>query len=269
MRIALLSLCLGVSLFAVNDEAQSLVRHSRTMQDTGNQAPTPYYYFGMPSESLSIASRFLPDNPVVVVGGAFNGRESSAIAHFWPRGHVHAFEPVKQIYEVLVANTKSIRNITPYRAALGNQVGSQLIYLSTEYEDLNHISMSSSLLPPKEHLLYSGTLFQGGELVSVTTLDAWAKEKMVDQVDMLWLDMQGFELPALKEGLQVLSKVSVVLTELEFVEAYENQPLYREVKSWLEEQGFVLIAGNFTFPKAPNQWFGDGVFVRKELLGIR
>lgn len=269
MRVVVLSLCLSFSLFAVNDEAQSLVRLSRTMQDSGSSAPVPYYYFGMPSDCLSIASRFLPANPVVVVGGAFNGRESCAIANFWPKGHVHAFEPVKQIYEVLVANTKSMQNISTYRMALGNQVGSQLIYLSTEYEDLSHISMSSSLLPPKEHLLYSGTLFQGGELVAVTTLDAWAKEKGIDKVDMLWLDMQGFELPALKEGMRVLSKVSVILTELEFVEAYENQPLYREVKSWLEDQGFVLIAGNFTFPKASNQWFGDGVFVRKELLGIR
>jgi hypothetical protein len=83
---------------------------------------------------------------------------------------------------------------------------------------------------------------------------------------MLWLDMQGYELPAMKAAPKVLSKVSVIITELEFVEAYAGQPQYHEVKSWLESQGFVLVGGNFSFPKHPQQWFGDGIFVRKELL---
>jgi len=108
--------------------------------------------------------------------------------------------------------------------------------------------------------------FQGTEVVQVTTLDQWAAEYGVQNIDLLWLDMQGSELQALKAAPKLLSGVSVILTELEFVEAYEGQPLYLEVKAWLEEQGFVLIGGNFDFPKNPAQWFGDGLFVRRELL---
>ena len=83
---------------------------------------------------------------------------------------------------------------------------------------------------------------------------------------MLWLDLQGAELQALKGGEHLLSKVSVIITEVEFSELYENQPLYKEIKSWLEDHGFVLIGGTFKFPKDRNQHFGDAVFVKKHFV---
>ena len=53
-----------------------------------------------------------------------------------------------------------------------------------------------------------------------------------------------------------------------------NTPVKRDLRrrlilstlKMLEEQGFVLVAGNFRFPKERTQWFGDGLFVRKKLI---
>ena len=109
-------------------------------------------------------------------------------------------------------------------------------------------------------------MFKDCEVVPVTTLDAWAMEFGIPKIDVLWLDMQGAELEVLKASPQVLSGVSVISTEIEFVEAYEGQPLYQEVRAWLEEQGFQLIAGTFEFPKSPQVWFADALFVRRELV---
>lgn len=238
------------------------------MQETGNIRPDPYYEFSIhtPWNALPFVMQFLPSNPVVVDAGAFEGKESCQMARLWPEGQIHSFEPVQELYQRVIENTQSEPNIRTYKMALGDQCGQLHIYLSKGWGAPNRVGQSSSLYPPKEHLNYHSTPFHGTELVDVITLDAWAEKNNIDHVDLLWLDMQGYELPALKAAPKMLSKVSVIMTEVEFVEAYEGQPQYHEVKSWLESQGFVLIGGNFSFPKRPDQWFGDGLFVRKELL---
>jgi FkbM family methyltransferase len=270
--VAILLLPSSLSARSVRKIPQQKARPSQNsekplpqMQETGEK-PKLYYRFDLPPECLKIAARYLPSNPVIVDAGAYHGEETCTMAKLWKSGHVHAFEPVKQLFNVVVRTTQNTPNISIYNLALGKECGQTEMFLSTEEGDIDRVSMSSSLLPPKDHVLYCTLQFKKTELVEVTTLDQWAEDYGIEKVDMLWLDMQGYELPALKAAPKVLSTVSVILTELEFVEAYEGQPLYKEVREWLEEQGFVLIAGNFSFPKGRTQWFGDGLFVRKELL---
>lgn len=243
---------------------EAAAKAAAKMEDTGTTAPIPFYSFNLPWDCLPVIARFLPPDPVVVDAGAFDGQESCKMARLWPHGHIFSFEPLHQLFNRVLANTQSFSNITAYKLALGDHQGQRIMYLSKDHGSV--IGQSSSLYPPKEHLIYSSVPFSGTEVVEITTLDAWAEKEHVDKVDLLWLDMQGYELLALKASPKVLSTVSVILTEVEFVEAYEGQPLYHEVKSWLESQGFVLIGGNFTFPKQNHQWFGDALFVRKELL---
>ena len=235
------------------------------MQQTGKK-PKTYERFDLPWESLHIAAKYLPPNPVIVEAGAFDGRESCTLAQYWPQGKIYSFEPINQLFDLVKTNTQYIHNISIYKLALGSQEGQSIMHLSQQPTwGRDRISMSSSLYEPKEHLRYADTEFTGTEIVNITTLDLWAEKNNISHIDMLWLDMQGYELPAMKSSPNILKTVSVILTELEFCEAYAGQPLYQEVRAWLEEQGFVLIAGNFNFPKDRNQWFGDGMFVRKHL----
>jgi FkbM family methyltransferase len=235
------------------------------MQGTGKR-PKLYYRCNLLSESLQVAARYLPAHPVIVDVGAYNGENSCLMAKFLENGHVHAFEPVSQVFNVLAKNAKNIPNMSVYNLALGDESGYSEIFLSKEKENSAQFSMSSSLLPPKEQLVYSGSCFEGTELVKVITLDQWAVEYDIEKVDMIKLDIQGYELLALKAGMKMLSNASVVLATVDFIEAYEGQPLYQEVRDWLERQGFILVGGDFGFPKHGVQWHGNGLFVRKELI---
>lgn len=236
------------------------------MQPTGSK-PALYIWKQDATDFIPLLSRVLPADPSIVDAGAYLGYESRELAHLFPKGRIHSFEPVAQLYLQLEANMSDLPNVSTYRLALGDRREQRAMHLSTAPDwEPGKISLSSSLLPPKDHLLYSNTQFELSETVQVTTLDQWAGDHEIQKIDMLWLDMQGYELPTLKASPNILSTVSAILTEVEFVEAYQGQSLYDEVRSWLESQGFALVGGTFTFPKERNQWFGDALFVRKELV---
>ncbi|HSX26856.1 MAG TPA: FkbM family methyltransferase [Chlamydiales bacterium] len=243
-------------------------RPDTPLQDTGIK-PSPFEVFGsnqFPMNIFQAVKKYLPTFPVIVNAGAFDGKDSGLMAHFWLGGHIHSFEPVTELYQILEGRAANFPNLSTYHVALGDHCGPQLIYLSKHASDLAHVSQSSSLYPPKEHLKWAPEIaFDRTEIVDVATLDQWAEAQGVERVDFLWLDMQGYELPMMKASPKILSRVSAIFTELEFVEAYEGQPLYQEVRQWLEDQGFALIGGTFDFHDN-DAWFADGLFVRRTLL---
>jgi FkbM family methyltransferase len=222
------------------------------------------YVFVENSEDMrKLAMRYLPSNPVIIEGGAYDGSETKIMSKLWPQGRIYSFEPIRELYHRVVEETKYCPNVTVYPLALGEVCEERPIYLAWVPEEPTKICMSSSLFPPKDHLLYYGPIFKGTQTIDMVSLDAWAEENGIEKIDLLWFDLQGYELAAFKGASKLISKVSVIMTEVEFSELYEQQPLYPEVRSWLEEEGFTLVGGDFRFPKDPNQHFGDALFVRK------
>lgn len=62
----------------------------------------------------------------------------------------------------------------------------------------------------------------------------------VPLLDYMKLDVQGAELDVLRHGMHVLRSVLVLEVEVEFVEVYQNQPLFGDVHAFLVSQGFTL-----------------------------
>lgn len=210
------------------------------------------------------SKKILPRNPKILDAGSYLGKESILMSQIWPDSTVYSFEPVPDIYSRLVFNTRKYKNIKTYNLALSNYTGTSEMILS-QFPHSNTAaltSMSSSLRNPKKHLEYSKVKFNKKVIVPVTTLDNWAKENKVDHIDFLWLDLQGSELDVLKASPEILKKVRAIFIEVDFVEVYEGQPLYEEVRVWIELQGFEMIAKNFEKPLCP-EWFGDCLFIRK------
>ena len=201
-------------------------------------------------------------NPVVIDAGAFDGAESKTMSLMWPNSTIHSFEPVTEIYGWLVDTVSTCSNVKTYNLALGDFVGKSSFFTSEEPSAPGIPSMSGSILAPKEQLFYSGTQFRGVVNVDVITLDEWGRQYNVDHVDAMWLDMQGYELPMLQASVEVLSTVKIICTEVEFVEAYEGQGIYKDVRAFLEQKGFELVATDF-YENESKYWFGSAIFVRR------
>ena len=218
---------------------------------------------------LNRVQHYLPSNHVILEAGAHIGKDTIKMSHFWPTGSIHAFEPDPKIFNELQKKCTSLSNVTCYPLALADKKG--VIQFHSSYSSKpNNFSGSGSLLQPtQEYEKEIGDVTFFGDVIEVqaTTLDTWSQEYDINTIDFMWLDMQGYELAALKSGRSLLQSVSVIWTELFFKEGYTGQPLYKELKAFLEEYNFVMIAKDFTEQQiARGRIEGNALFVKNSLL---
>jgi FkbM family methyltransferase len=75
--------------------------------------------------------------------------------------------------------------------------------------------------------------------VLTTTLDTALAGK--GAIDFLKLDIQGFELAALRGATRALEHVAMIQTEAEFVPLYRDQPLFSDIDIFLRGHGFDFL----------------------------
>ncbi len=205
---------------------------------------------------VKIMQPYLPANPIIVEAGAHKGFDTVKMKQFWPQSTIYAFEPVPDLFQDLKNNCKSMTGIILSDYALSHKNGYATLHISKGRGD-----GSSSLLAPKKHLdLFPDVTFKQKIKVQTITLDSWAEQENVDSIDLLWLDLQGYEYSVLAASPNILKTVKVIFTEINFEEAYENCVLYPLLKYWLIKQGFVEKHRIILHPS-----FGDALFVRADL----
>lgn len=214
------------------------------------------------TDVLNMVKPYLPDNPVIIDAGAYNGAESIGCLKVWPDATIHSFEPLPDNYRKLQEKTYSYPAIHTYPYALSNKNGDAVFNVSRHENPNKSGDQSSSLLAPKGHLTqWRDILFNEKITVKTFTIDEWAKQHGIDHVDFLWLDLQGMEYQVLSSAPDILETVKAVYTEINFTELYEGCLLYPVFKKWFEKNGFVEMYKHNTYGS-----FGDALFVRKELL---
>ena len=207
------------------------------------------------SEYISIASRFLPENPQVLEAGAHSGEDTALFAKQWPKGEIFAFEPVPHFFERILSSiqSKNISNVQAFPFGLFSFTGKQEFYYS------QNCGGASSYLPDGK---MPETNYEDIQMtLPCMTLDDWADKYAVDHIDFMWLDMEGAEFYMLNASPKMLATTKVILTELSFRSFREGHTLYSTLKPFLESQGFTLhmIWGSAN-------WQATGLFVKTELL---
>lgn len=200
------------------------------------------------------AMRSISFNTLIDVGANI-GQFSLMARHVRPTAIIHAIEPLSSMaaqYERLFAGDP---RTTLHRFAAGTAAMTMEINVS------NHPD-SSSLLPISERqaALFPGTHKSSVETVNVIRIDDVLPVEKLNAPVLIKLDVQGFELEALKGMPNLLSSAQWVYVEVSFMILYEGQPLADEIIYWLRDQGFSL-AGVY------NPTFSiDGVNIQADLL---
>jgi FkbM family methyltransferase len=203
------------------------------------------------------AMRSVPFSTLIDVGANI-GQFSLMSRTLHPAAIIHAFEPLRLMadtYERLFAGDA---RTTLHRCAAGTSAMTMDINVS------NHPD-SSSLLPisDQQSQLFPGTQKASVEQVRVVRIDDELPVDALSGPILIKLDVQGFELEALKGMPRLLARASWVYVEVSFMTLYEGQPLADEICAWLAENGFK-ISGVY------NPTYSDeGVSIQADLLFAR
>jgi FkbM family methyltransferase len=193
--------------------------------------------FDLPEVARYVTS----DAPTVVEAGAFDGRDTKAFAERWPKGHVYAFEPHPALAAQVRDATRGLANVSIVEAALADKDASTIAFHSFSEGDAAH--GSSSILLPDDHLRLAPQIRFGRTInVPATTLDTWHASVGSPRVDLLWLDLQGAELQALKAGEQCLAAVHVCHIEVSRLPLYAGAARFSEIDAFLSARGFQRVA---------------------------
>jgi len=175
-------------------------------------------------------------------------------------GRIVSFEPMSAAFAELSARAAADPAWSCRRLALGSSAGESEIHVSRN-------SYSSSLLEMEDRHLRTApeSAYVGTETISVRTLDEiW--DEMVTSSDrpFLKLDIQGFELEALRGAERSLPALLGVQCELSLVPLYAGAPAHSEVMDHLETAGFRLAGFDPALfdPQTAELLQADAIFLR-------
>ena len=106
-------------------------------------------------------------------------------------------------------------------------------------------------------------------MVQGQSLNSYCAANGIDRIDLLKLDIQGGELAALCGAANLLERaaVKVLISEVEFVELYEGQPLFCSIVGFLARYGYGLYALPKLVPDELGQLcWADAVFCHDAIL---
>lgn len=138
-------------------------------------------------------------------------------------------------------------------------VENKLISNSLEKVKLNITSNSqcSSIYELGYHQITNPKVIKTGEIIcKSSTLNNEFLIYDINNFNFLNMDIQGAELLALKGATNILSKLDVIYTEVNFVEMYRNCCLINEIDEFLLKFNFKRI-----FTSDGNHW-GDAIYIK-------
>jgi FkbM family methyltransferase len=221
-----------------------------------------------------------------------------AIHHIGARGPTQAFPPnvsfdpsiINVLYEADPACIDQLKALNRERAAriivlnecisgtggarsfcdAHHGYGSSLLEANAELRDL--------YIPAHwidyDYTVYEAISARSRRRVETRTLDQISAERNdVPFPDFLSLDTQGSELEILQGSPGALGSALCIVTEVEFLRLYENQPLFGDICRFLTDNGFVFAklfpVLNGSMHRAPLGLRGSGLPVTADALFLR
>jgi FkbM family methyltransferase len=199
--------------------------------------------------------------------GARDCNESIYFANSLPNANIYSFECNPDTLKACRDKVARVRNLTLVESAVSEVDGEVSFYkINTEKTETtwkNGNPGASSLFQSSGKYEVENYV-QDEVKVKSSRLDTFLKEKQIERIDALWMDIQGSELSALKGLGEYITKVSIIHLEVEFFEIYKNQPLFKDIKKFLNGNSFYL----YTFTSI-GKFSGDAVFINQSTFSNR
>ena len=188
-------------------------------------------------------------NPKVIFDiGAYKGDWTKMCLKIYPKSKYFLFEPQDYLSKFL--NSFQNRNIIYENILFGDQNNKEVKFYQ--------FKTSSSVLKFGENI---------PSLKKRTrSLDNYIKENKIEAIDILKVDVQGYELNVLKGAISSLGMIEILIIEVSFLEIYEKSPLASRIIKFLDENNFQIFdVVDFKYRPLDNNLFQvDMFFINKK-----
>ena len=194
--------------------------------------------------------------------GAHLGQSTLHFRKSFPRAFIHSFEPEDENFKKLKLNTKGKERVQINHVALGSSQGS--VMMNAGQSDQTH-----QICRKPEKLPGNGEILK----VRMDTIDSYMKNKGITTIDLLKIDVEGYELEVLDGAKQALERrtVKVILAECDFVPEDTQHTYFNDLWNYLRIRNFSFF-GLYDVIRYGNRMgigFCNALFVRKPLSPVK
>ena len=210
-------------------------------------------------DSLELLELAKSHNPKVIYDiGANIGTWSLLAKAIFPDVTIHAFEPLIMHHEPFNKEVAGISDIVLHKVAAGPETAKMNIQV-TSFSDASSLLETSEAI--HEHF---GITTEREETIEVVKLDDYVTTNSLPFPDLIKLDIQGYELEALRGAQQCMNHAQFILCEVSFLEFYQGQPLFHEIIEFMSQKGFYLYSLSINTPAGKKLVQTDALFYRSE-----
>jgi len=138
-----------------------------------------------------------------------------------------SFEPNPRIARIFRANLVDRPTVHLFETALGNYNGTITFYPSSYSQESSVFPVDHGQLAPIN--------------VPVARLDSLMDNMILEPPILFKLDLQGYELEALKGADNFISKCNYILTETNFKATNQDGPIFADLQEHLRGHGFKFL----------------------------
>jgi FkbM family methyltransferase len=177
--------------------------------------------------------------PVIFDVGAHHGKMALAFRERFPTSTVYAFEPFKQSFDILQANTAADKKVIALNFGLSDRVG-----LQTFHANISAATNSLLATDKASSETWGGGLLETRDVIQAKfeTVDSAVALLQVPRIDILKLDVQGAEhlvmAGAMEAGRRRL--IDVIYTEVITQPTYMGQQRFDRAMTPFYDGGFNL-----------------------------
>jgi len=142
--------------------------------------------------------------------------------------------------EVFFRNNNKV-NFKKLNFAVSDVTGKKIFYITKD-------DSASSIYEPNQKILKryrseTDTIFDILEKkeIDCEKLDNVCLRENINNIDLLLMFCQASELDILKGSSKILEKISLIHTDLAFIEKYKKQPLYDDFVSYMNKNNFKFV----------------------------